>query len=54
MDHCHELTPDLLGAKQGYHKEVMFVQRLHNALLPRLISGALRVKDVRRIMEQAE
>ena len=43
------IAPDTPGAERADYGEVVLAQRLRDVLLPRLISGELRVKNVERI-----
>jgi hypothetical protein len=40
-----DIAPDGLFAERSDYREVVLAQRLRNELLPKLISGELRVKD---------
>ncbi len=46
------LTPTLSQRERESYGEVVLAQRLRNALLPKLISGELRVKDAERFLKE--
>jgi hypothetical protein len=48
--HETEIAPDGLFAEQRDFGQVVLDQRLRDALLPMLISGEIRVKDVERFL----
>jgi type I restriction enzyme R subunit len=50
--HGPDITPDMPAAEQADYGEVVMSQRLRDALLPKLISGELRVKDAERFLRE--
>ncbi len=46
-----EIAPGGPGAERDDYPQVALAQRLCDALLPKLISGELRVKDAEKFME---
>jgi type I restriction enzyme R subunit len=48
-----EIAPGELSAERADYGEVVLSQRLRDALLPKLISGELRVMDAERFLEEA-
>jgi hypothetical protein len=46
------LTPSLSQREKKSHPEVVLAQRLRDVLLPKLISGELRVRDAERFSEE--
>lgn len=53
MRYVLETVPDESLVKQQGYGQVVLEQYLRNTLLPRLISGELRVPDVEKILEDA-
>jgi hypothetical protein len=47
--HGTDIAPDMPAAERRDYGEVVLAQRLRDALLPKLISGELRVKDAERL-----
>jgi len=47
-----DISPDMLGAERSDFGGVVLGQRLRDKLLPKLISGELRVKDAERFLEE--
>jgi type I restriction enzyme R subunit len=52
VKHGPEIAPDGLFAERADYREVVLAQRLHDALLPKLIRGAIRVKDAERFLKE--
>ena len=50
--HGADIGPGTLFAERGDYGEVVPTQRLRDTLLPKLISGELRVKDAARFLEE--
>ena len=46
------VTPGELAAERRGYEQVVLVQRLRDTLLPKLISGELRVKDAERFVRK--
>jgi hypothetical protein len=46
-----EIAPDVLFAERADYREVVLAHRFRDALLPKLISGELRVKDAERFLK---
>jgi len=51
--HALQGAPREPCAERADYREVVLAQRLREALLPKLISGELRVPDVEKIIEEA-
>lgn len=51
--HSPDIAPDMLGAERTDFGQVVLEQRLRDALLPKLISGQLRVKDAEGFVARA-
>jgi type I restriction enzyme R subunit len=45
-----DIAPDELFAERADYREVELTQRLRDALLPKLVSGELRVKDAEKFI----
>jgi type I restriction enzyme R subunit len=50
VKHGPDIAPDGLFAERQDFGQVVLEQRLRDALLPKLISGEIRVKDVARFL----
>jgi type I restriction enzyme R subunit len=50
--HGPEIAPGSPSAKRADFGEVVLARRLRDALLPKLISGELRVKDAERFLKE--
>ncbi|MEJ5349033.1 MAG: hypothetical protein WHS46_10145 [Desulfosoma sp.] len=50
--HGRDIAPDAPGPERRDYGEVVLAQRLRDALLPKLISGKLRVKDAERFLKE--
>jgi type I restriction enzyme R subunit len=53
LAHGPEIAPDQPSAEQADYGQVVLRQRLRDALLPKLISGELRVKDAEKFIGRA-
>jgi type I restriction enzyme R subunit len=51
--HGPDIAPDQPLAERADYGEVVLARRLRDALLPKLISGELRVKDAEKFIERA-
>jgi type I restriction enzyme R subunit len=51
--HAPDIAPGMLAAERADYGEVVLARRLRDALLPKLISGELRVKDAEKFIERA-
>lgn len=51
--HGLEIAPDMPGAERCRYGEVVLAWRLRDALLPKFISGELRVKDAEALLPEA-
>lgn len=51
--HRPDIAPDMPAAERRDYGEVALAQRLRDALLPKLISGELRVKDAEKVAAKA-
>ena len=52
VKHGAEIAPDGLFAERRDFGQVVLEQRLRDALLPKLISGEIRVKDAERFLKE--
>ena len=52
VKHGTEIAPDGLFAERQNYGQVVLEQRLRDALLPRLISGEIRVKEAERFLKE--
>jgi hypothetical protein len=50
VKHGSDIAPDELFAERADYREVELTQRLRDALLPKLVSGELRVKDAEKFI----
>jgi len=52
IKHGPDIAPEGLFAERADYREVVLAQRLHDALLPKLIRGAIPVKDAERFLKE--
>lgn len=50
--HGPDIAPEMPAAERAHYGEVVLARRLRDALLPKLISGELRVKNAQRFVER--
>jgi type I restriction enzyme R subunit len=48
-----EIAPGEPGTERDDYGQVVLAQRLRDTLLPKLISGELRIQDAKRIIDRA-
>lgn len=50
--HGPDVAPDMPAAERFNYSEVVLAHRLRDALLPKLVSGELRVKEAERFLRE--